>query len=84
MPRPRRGLRTALAIADRPETRLEDLHLDAGAPAVETATRAQLLALIDEHGGNLSAVARVLTTSRSQLHRLMQRHAIEPATIKRR
>jgi len=40
--------------------------------------RARLLALIAEHDGNLSAVARVLATSRSQLHRLLERHAIEP------
>jgi transcriptional regulator of acetoin/glycerol metabolism len=79
------ALRTALAVADSPEIRLADLHLEpAEAPTAETTMRARLIALIDEHGGNLSAVARALTTSRSQLHRLMQRHAIEPAMIKRR
>jgi transcriptional regulator of acetoin/glycerol metabolism len=39
--------------------------------------RSRLVELIRQHDGNISAVARVLATSRSQVHRLMQRHGIE-------
>jgi transcriptional regulator of acetoin/glycerol metabolism len=45
--------------------------------------RDHILALIDSHGGNLSAVARALKTSRSQLYRLLVRHEIQPDVLKR-
>jgi transcriptional regulator with GAF, ATPase, and Fis domain len=38
--------------------------------------RTQLVGLLVEHEGNLSAVARALRTSRSQIHRLMVRYGI--------
>ncbi|HMG22340.1 MAG TPA: hypothetical protein VK607_13505, partial [Kofleriaceae bacterium] len=80
------ALRTAVTVAHGPELQRADLHLEpvAAPPGAGTATRDRLLALIDEHGGNLSAVARALTTSRAQLHRLLQRHAIEPAAAGKR
>jgi len=40
--------------------------------------RERLVAILERHGGNLSAVARELVTSRSQLYRLLARHAIRP------
>ncbi|MEO7733997.1 MAG: sigma 54-interacting transcriptional regulator, partial [Kofleriaceae bacterium] len=46
-------------------------------PAGPAHQRALIVGLIVEHQGNLSAVARVLQTSRSQLHRLLERHGIE-------
>jgi DNA-binding NtrC family response regulator len=39
--------------------------------------RARIVSLLEHHGGNLSAVARALETSRSQLRRLMERYQIE-------
>jgi sigma-54 dependent transcriptional regulator, acetoin dehydrogenase operon transcriptional activator AcoR len=48
-----------------------------GATADIAPTRRALVALLAEHDGNLSAVARVLRTSRSQVHRLMKRHGID-------
>jgi len=45
--------------------------------------RERLVAIIQENGGNLSAVARQLATSRSQLYRLLTRHAIRPDLPKR-
>ena len=53
---------------------------DAGsAPRTPTSTeRERLVAILERHGGNLSAVARELVTSRSQLYRLLARHAIRP------
>ena len=44
--------------------------------------RERLVATIQRHGGNLSAVARALVTSRSQLYRLLARHAIQPDELK--
>jgi DNA-binding NtrC family response regulator len=44
--------------------------------------RDRLIALIHRHGGNLSAVARELATSRSQLYRLLTRHAIGSEDLK--
>jgi len=38
--------------------------------------RGQIVALLAKHDGNLSAVARELKTSRSQLYRLMERYGI--------
>jgi transcriptional regulator with PAS, ATPase and Fis domain len=40
--------------------------------------RARIIELLSRHGGNLSAVARWLSTSRSQLYRLLARHGINP------
>jgi sigma-54 dependent transcriptional regulator, acetoin dehydrogenase operon transcriptional activator AcoR len=48
----------------------------AAAPPASSDQRARLAELIAEHKGNLSAVARVLETSRSQIHRLMVRYGI--------
>jgi DNA-binding NtrC family response regulator len=41
--------------------------------------RTRLVELVRRHHGNLSAVARALTTSRSQVRRLLKRHGIERA-----
>jgi transcriptional regulator with PAS, ATPase and Fis domain len=46
------------------------------APAARAGRRARIIALLAEHEGNLSAVARALRTSRSQLHRLLERYGI--------
>ena len=81
-------LSAAVAVAG-PEIGLEHLPKtirEAGsAPRDPAATseRDHLLAVIESHGGNLSAVARALKTSRSQLYRLLVRHAIQPEEMKR-
>jgi transcriptional regulator with GAF, ATPase, and Fis domain len=46
------------------------------APAAGADRRALIVALLAKHEGNLSAVARALRTSRSQVHRLMERYGI--------
>jgi DNA-binding NtrC family response regulator len=48
-----------------------------------TFERDRLVAVIEKHAGNLSAVARELATSRSQLYRLLARHAINPDDVKK-
>jgi len=45
-------------------------------PIVGDDSRARIVALLAEHHGNVSAVARALQTSRSQIHRLMARYGI--------
>ena len=49
----------------------------APAAAVEAAKRDELLALLRDHRGNLAAVARALSTSRAQVHRLLRRYTID-------
>ena len=49
----------------------------APAAAVEAARREELLALLRDHRGNLAAVARALSTSRAQIHRLLRRYSID-------
>jgi DNA-binding NtrC family response regulator len=44
--------------------------------AEQPADAASLEALLDAHGGNLSAVARALSTSRTQVARLMERFGV--------
>ncbi len=56
----------------------------APAPAVEAARREELLALLRDHRGNLAAVARALTTSRAQIHRLLRRYSIDLETYRPR
>ena len=50
-------------------------------PAVADRTRVQgdeLVACLRLHKGNLAAVARALGTSRTQIHRLLERYGIDP------
>ena len=80
-------LRAAIAVATGPEIGHDDLPATlrsttatpapSGAAAARSGVeRTQLVALLAKHRGNLSAVARELSTSRSQVHRLLARHAL--------
>jgi transcriptional regulator of acetoin/glycerol metabolism len=78
----------ALAIRDGNEIRLEHLPAELADPARAGALehvsdeREKLLQLLRGHDGNLSAVARALGTSRSQLKRLLRRYAIDVARFR--
>jgi DNA-binding NtrC family response regulator len=48
-------------------------------PEADQELRARLVVLLIEHGGNLSAVARVLGKGRTQIARWVQRYGIDPA-----
>jgi transcriptional regulator of acetoin/glycerol metabolism len=77
------AIAAALAVAG-PEIGVEHLPRalrEAGSAAAPASDRDRLVASLRRHGGNLSAVARELATSRSQLYRLLARHAIEPAHL---
>ncbi|HEX8107413.1 MAG TPA: sigma 54-interacting transcriptional regulator [Kofleriaceae bacterium] len=45
-------------------------------PSFRVDQRARLVALLAEHHGNLSAVARAMQTSRTQVYRLMERYKV--------
>jgi len=81
-------LRAAVAIAGGDEIQIEDLSLGAREPSspakAPLAGRDQLVALLEKHGGNLSAIARELSTSRSQVQRLLSRHGLAADSPKRR
>jgi DNA-binding NtrC family response regulator len=84
-------LRAAVAVAAGPELRVSDLQLAAPIASAAAATsttdadheRERLVAALQQHGGNISAVARQLVTSRSQVQRLMTRYGLDGATFKR-
>jgi DNA-binding NtrC family response regulator len=82
------ALRAATAIAAGPEIGVSDLRLG-DAPAGDRRTagddeRGRLMVALAKHHGNVSAVARALVTSRSQVQRLMARYGIDGAEFKRR
>ena len=82
------ALRAALATAAGPEITSDDLRLETGLdsapPALHADGRARIIELLDKHEGNLTAVARGLSTSRSQVRRLLVRHGLTPRDYKRR
>jgi DNA-binding NtrC family response regulator len=81
------ALRYAIAKATT-EITTDDLPASVRRPAADRTPnpsprpedqRARIVALLAEHDGNLSAVARALHTSRTQLRRLIERYGIDPA-----
>jgi DNA-binding NtrC family response regulator len=75
-------LRAAAAVAPGQEIGLEDLRLTTrGSPPVPAGRAAYdkegLVALLERHDGNVSAVARELSTSRTQVTRLLARHGLD-------
>jgi pSer/pThr/pTyr-binding forkhead associated (FHA) protein len=82
----RHALLSAAAVAG-PRVEARDLALESPPPATpakvaaprpQTVDRASLEALLERHGGNISAVARELSTSRTQVARLCERFGITP------
>ena len=81
------ALRAALALA--PSGKIELAHLPetlrALPPVVldrDQARRDELVACLREHHGNLAAVGRKLGTSRTQIHRLLERYGIDPGAYR--
>jgi transcriptional regulator with PAS, ATPase and Fis domain len=79
-------LRAAFILADEGVITVDELPAALGTPAAPEAasappaagddSAARLVALIAEHHGNVSAIARALQTSRTQVHRLMARYGL--------
>ena len=92
-------LESAVALAAGEPIRLEHLPLDlhpswASPRAAEPAPSAplspedielrhQLVALLDQHGGNLSATARSMGKARVQIRRWLRRYQIDPTQFRR-
>ncbi len=94
----RQALDQAVAIADGEPIELEHLPADlrqpagargpapvpaAAAPPPAADPCAQLVELLRLHEGNLSAVARAMSTSRSQVRRLVQRYQLDLESFRR-
>ena len=78
---------TVLAACDRIE--LEQLRLPAAAPPArlhdvhDLRRREELIALLHEHEGNVTSVARVMGKARTQVQRWLRRYAIDPLSFHR-
>ena len=88
----------ALALALAPDGAIDLVHLPpplrtigsapapetsvAALPAEELQRREELVALLREHRGNVTAVARVLGKARVQVQRWMRRYRIQPAIFR--
>ncbi len=53
------------------------------ADAKDVERRARLVALLEQHAGNVSAVAREMGAARAQIHRWLRRYSLEPASFRR-
>jgi DNA-binding NtrC family response regulator len=54
----------------------------AGAPEPGAAQREELVSLLREHRGNVSAVARAMGKARMQVQRWLKRHALDPEAFR--
>ncbi len=79
------AIRSSLAVSGEKALEISLATNEDGTTAehVEAPERAQLAALMKAHAGNLSAVARELKTSRSQVQRLLERSELSAADFKR-
>jgi transcriptional regulator with GAF, ATPase, and Fis domain len=48
----------------------------------EAERKQQIVSLLRQHGGNVSAVARSMGTARAQVHRWMRRYVLDPAAFR--
>jgi transcriptional regulator of acetoin/glycerol metabolism len=55
---------------------------EASAPSSDDVLRDQLIALLHENRGNVTAVARVMGKAPAQIHRWMKRFVIDPDTFR--
>jgi transcriptional regulator with AAA-type ATPase domain len=90
-----KALQSAIALAAGRPIQLSHLALDAAVPCAARATpagpagngdlllRERLVALLDEHHGNVSATARSMGKARVQIRRWLQRYRIDPDQYRR-
>ena len=87
-----RALEAAAALAEGGQVQAEHLpeavQRSLGTPgaqreAEEEARREELVALLQEHGGNVTAVARAMGKARMQVQRWLKRYALDPARFRR-
>jgi DNA-binding NtrC family response regulator len=87
-----KSLGVAVALAGGGQVKLEHLPeavrgqpppaLPAGGEG-DDRLRAELVALLTEHNGNISMVARAMGKGRMQIHRWLKRYGLEPAAFRR-
>jgi transcriptional regulator with PAS, ATPase and Fis domain len=79
-----KAIEVALALTPGDAT-IEVEHLPEEAPEStdDAATRARLEALLEEHRGNVSRVAREMGKARMQIQRWLKRFHLDPATYRR-
>jgi len=53
-------------------------------PSEDEVLRDRIVALLHEHGGNVTAVARAVGKAPAQVHRWMRRFGIDPDTYRQR
>jgi hypothetical protein len=75
----RLGVERAALLASGAPIDAAHLVLDASSPAADAD---RFAALARKHRGNVSAIARALDTSRSQVHRLAERHRVDLAALR--
>lgn len=51
--------------------------------ATDAERRARIASLLEQHAGNISAVAREMGAARAQIHRWVRRYALDPAMFRR-
>jgi len=76
-----RALETALALAGAGPILPRHLKLEAPAPAAaapDDPLRAELLALLAQHQGNVSAVATAIGKKRQQIQKWLKKYGIDP------
>jgi transcriptional regulator with PAS, ATPase and Fis domain len=82
-------LASAVALAGSARIDLEHLPSavrsapTAAAPAADSQQRDELIALLREHGGNVTAVARAMGKARTQVQRWLRRFALDPLSFRR-
>jgi hypothetical protein len=76
-----RCLETALALAGDGPIRCDHIRLDAPAVTADPADprRDELIALLTEHAGNVSAVASAVGKKRQQIQKWLRKYGIDPA-----
>jgi len=82
------ALATAVAIAEGGEIELEHLPEEVQAAAAgevqeDAAAGERFVAAAEEHGGNVSEIARALATSRTQVRRLAERFGVDLERLRR-
>ena len=82
-------LSSAAVLAGNDRVELEQLRLPAAAPAArpddghDQRRREELIALLREHAGNVTSVARAMGKARTQVQRWLRRYAIDPLSFRR-
>lgn len=70
-------------VVDRPQPAASDADAD-GEPPASVALRDEIVALLQRHRGNVTAVARALGKAPAQIHRWMRRFDVDPDVYRER